>query len=158
ERREAHAPNDLVELAEGRLDLRQQVDRAGACRFLAVVERYAAAELALDDELAAGVETDLAGYEQQLADSDAGDVVRDRTCRRGENDPEFRELFLDGSGHDGLLLWMSVPGGGTLSSPIGRRRASRRKSWASRDTGSASRGCTASAATICCAAPLPPSK
>src|SRR6516225_8359482 len=51
---------DLVEIAERRLDLRQHVDHAGACRFLAVLEGYAIAELTLGDELAARIEADLA--------------------------------------------------------------------------------------------------
>ena len=57
---------DLVEIAERGLELRQQVDRAGARRLLAVLDRDAAAELALGDQLAVGVEAELAGDHHEL--------------------------------------------------------------------------------------------
>src|SRR5882757_4080547 len=68
---------DLVEIAKRRLDLGQHVDRAGACRFLAVLDRYASAELALGDQLSTAIEADLARDEQQGTDPDEGDVVGD---------------------------------------------------------------------------------
>ena len=44
--------DDLVEVAERRLELRQQVDRAGARGGLALLDGDAAAELALGDQVA----------------------------------------------------------------------------------------------------------
>ena len=100
---EANHPLDLVEIAERRLDLRQHVDRAGARRLLAVLDRYAVAELALGDELAARIEADLAGDEQQRADPHERDVIGDGRGRGGKHDPEFRKFLFDRSGHDVLL-------------------------------------------------------
>src|SRR5688572_13618971 len=54
---EAAETNDLlhvVEIAERSPDLRQQIDRAGACRLLAVLDRHAASELAFGHHIAAG--------------------------------------------------------------------------------------------------------
>ena len=64
---EPHHANDLVEIAERRLDLCQHVDGAGARRLLAVLDRHVGAELALGDQLALGIEAELSGYDQQIA-------------------------------------------------------------------------------------------
>ena len=90
---------DIVELAERRLDLGQQVDRTGARRLLAILDRYASTELALGNQFAVGIEANLARYEQQRADPNEGDVVCDRTCGRRERDSEVDKLFLSRSGH-----------------------------------------------------------
>src|SRR5262249_24481423 len=117
---------DLVEVANGGLDLRQHVDPAGARRFLAVLERYAGAELALGDELAAAVEADLTGNEQKRADAHERDVVGDRPCGGGEHDPKLAEFLVYRAGDAALLRsWMSRFWVSRLSSPIGRRRARR---------------------------------
>src|SRR3954454_14801596 len=57
----------LVEIAERRLDLRQQIDGAAARRGVALCDRDAGAELAFGDQLALGIETDLAGDVKQVA-------------------------------------------------------------------------------------------
>src|SRR6202035_3779733 len=57
----------LVEVADRGLDLRQQVDGATARGGIALFDGDAGAQLALGDQLALGVETDLTGDEQQVA-------------------------------------------------------------------------------------------
>src|SRR4051812_20857507 len=64
---EAHHAHDLVEVAERRLDLGEQVDGAAAGGRRTILERDAGAELALGDQLAVRGETNLTGDEQQIA-------------------------------------------------------------------------------------------
>src|SRR5262245_4429390 len=90
-------PYNLVEIAHRGLHMRQQVGGASACRFLAVLYGYTSTKLALSDELAAGVEADLAGYEQERADADKRDVVGDGGCRRRERDPDFCKFLFNHS-------------------------------------------------------------
>src|SRR5215831_3560970 len=71
---------DLVEVAERRLDLGKQVDGAAARRGVALFNGDAGPKLALGDQLALRVKTNLAGHEQQVAGADKADVVRDG-CR-----------------------------------------------------------------------------
>jgi hypothetical protein len=58
---ETDHPHHLVEIAERGLELREQVDRAGLCRLLAILNRYLSTELTLGDEFAVGAEAQLAG-------------------------------------------------------------------------------------------------
>ncbi len=74
---EPHHADHFVEVADLGLDLGQQVDRAGARRLLAVLERDAGAELALGFQLALGAETELARYHQDIAGAYAGDIIGD---------------------------------------------------------------------------------
>ena len=53
-----------------------------------------AAELALGDELAVGVETKLAGNDQQIAGAHEADIVGDRRGRRRQRNPEIGELLF----------------------------------------------------------------
>src|SRR5579871_5177636 len=71
---EADHPHDLVEIAECGLDLRQQIDAATARGGSALLDRDAGPELALGDQLARGVEANLAGDEQQVCTADEADI------------------------------------------------------------------------------------
>src|SRR3990167_2964279 len=118
-----HDPGHLVELAEHRLDLRQQIDGAGARRLLAVLDRNAAAELTFGDQFALRAETQLTGHHQQVAAAHAGHIIGDRAGRARQRDAESRERFFSHSGHEFLLdplsfLW-----------PIGRWYASALSHW-----------------------------
>src|SRR5258706_12008 len=97
---------DFVEFAERRLDLCQQVDPTGACRFLAVLEGYTFAELTFGDELTACIEADLTRDEQQRTDAHEWNVVSNGACRRGQRNAEVGKLFVDFSGNscDGYAL------------------------------------------------------
>src|SRR3954465_8161347 len=67
---EAAEPDDadnLVEIAEGRLDLGQQVDAAALRRRVTLFDGDAGTQLALGDQLAFRVGADLSGHEQQVA-------------------------------------------------------------------------------------------
>ena len=84
---------DLVEIAERRLDLRQEIDGAGARGLLAVLDRDAAAELARGHHLAVGAEADLAGDREQLAAQHEGHVIGDRAARGRQHDPQLASFF-----------------------------------------------------------------
>ncbi len=86
-------PGHLVEIAEHRLDLGQQVDRAGPRGFLAVFDRHAGAKLALRFEGPFGAETQLAGHDQQVAGAHAGDVIGDRLAGLGRLMPSSASVF-----------------------------------------------------------------
>ena len=68
-------------------------------RLGAVLDRDAAAELALGDQLALGVEAELAGNDQQLAGAHERHVVGDRRGRGRQFDPEVRKLLFNRAGH-----------------------------------------------------------
>src|SRR4051812_47276259 len=70
---ETHHAHHLVEIAEGRLDLRQQVDRTTLRCGIALLDADAGSELALGDQLAFGVGADLAGDEQQVSGAHEAD-------------------------------------------------------------------------------------
>ena len=72
---------------------------ASARRLLSVLDRDAAAELALGDELAVAVEAELAGDRQQIAGTDEGDVVGDRAGRLGSVMPSSCKFLFHSSGH-----------------------------------------------------------
>ena len=95
---EPHHPRHLVEIADGGLDLGEQIDRTGARRFLPVLDGDPGAQLALGDKLAV-VEADLAGHHEQIAGAHEGDVVGDRSGRRREHNTELAQFFLNVSGH-----------------------------------------------------------
>src|SRR3954451_16970951 len=69
----------LVEVAKRGLDLGQKVDGAAARRGIALLERDAGPELALGDQLAFGIDADLAGYKQQIAGAHEADIIRYRS-------------------------------------------------------------------------------
>ena len=96
---EAHHAHDLVEVAERRLDLGQQVDGTAARRRGTVLDRNAGTELALGDQLAGGVETDLAGDEQQVTGAHERHVIGDRGRGLVQLDALFRQLLLDRARH-----------------------------------------------------------
>src|SRR6478735_10891408 len=72
---EAHNAHDLVEIAERRLDLGQQVDGAAAGGRGAVFDGHAGAELALGDQLAGRIEANLARDEQQVTGAHERHVI-----------------------------------------------------------------------------------
>ena len=89
---EAAKPHDahhLVEVADRDFDLSEHVDGASARRFLAILDRYAAAELPLGDELAFAIEADLAGHHKQIAGAHERDVVGNRSGRLFQDYAEF---------------------------------------------------------------------
>ena len=94
---------DLVEIAERRLELCQQIDRAGARGGLAVLDRHVVAELAGGDQLAFVVEAELARDHQEIAGAHERHVIGDRRGRRRQCDAEIGEFLFNGSRH-GLLL------------------------------------------------------
>src|SRR5947209_3160495 len=65
----------LVEVAQRGLDLGQKVDGAAARRGIALLDGDAGAELAFGDQFAVRIETDLAGYKQQVAAAHETDVI-----------------------------------------------------------------------------------
>ena len=75
---EADHAHDPVEIAERGLDLRQQIDRAGARRLLPVLDGDAAAEPAFGGEFAVAVEAKLAGHDEHVAAAHEADVIGDR--------------------------------------------------------------------------------
>ena len=75
------------------LSLGQQIDRAGARRLLSVLDRDAAAELALGDQLAVGAEAKLAGDHQQIAGAHERHIVGDRRWPGVGSDPESASFF-----------------------------------------------------------------
>src|SRR5262249_27869049 len=119
---EPHHAVDLVEVAERRLGLGEQVHGAGARRLLSVVDRHAATELALGHELAVVAEAELTGEYEQPAATHESDVIGDGRRRRRQRDAELRKLALDCSGHDGLLPRSAADR--HKFSPIARRGAS----------------------------------
>src|ERR1700761_9382329 len=73
---ETHHARHLVEIADGSLHLRHQVDGATSCGGLALLDGDAGAELALGDQLALRIEADLTRNEQQVSGADEADIVR----------------------------------------------------------------------------------
>src|SRR5437879_11023583 len=67
---EPHHAHDLVEVAEGGLDLREQIDRATLRRRVALFDGDAGAQLALGDQLAFRIGANLPGDEQQVSSTD----------------------------------------------------------------------------------------
>src|SRR5882757_5714086 len=89
----------LVEVAEGCLDLSQQVDRAAARGDVALLDGNAGAKLALGDQLAFRVDANLAGHEQQITGAHKSDVVRHRACRLMQDHALCRKLLLNRTRH-----------------------------------------------------------
>src|SRR5580704_937228 len=94
----------LVEVADRGLDLREQVDGTTARGGIALFDRDAGAQLALGDQLALGVETDLTGDEQQVAGPDKADVIRHGACRLMQGDAFCRQFLFDCTRHVGPRL------------------------------------------------------
>src|SRR5689334_16787716 len=92
-------PGDLVEIAERRLHLRQQIHRATLGRGIALLDGDAGAELTLGDQPAVGIHADLARYEQQIARAHEGHIIRDGASRFGESDAFRRQFLLDRTRH-----------------------------------------------------------
>ena len=59
----------------------------------------AGAQLALGDQLAFGVDANLAGHEQQIAGADEADVIRHRARRLMQHDALCRKFLLDRTRH-----------------------------------------------------------
>src|SRR5258708_7253870 len=96
---ESHHAGDLVEIAESGLELRQDVDRAGARRLLAVFDGHRAPKLALGYKLALGVEAELARNHHEIAGANERHVIGDWRSRLRQFDAQVRKLLFDGSGH-----------------------------------------------------------
>src|SRR5581483_8684496 len=96
---EPHHAHHLVEIAERGLDLRQQVDRAAARRGGALLDGDARAELALGDQLARGVEANLAGHEQQISSADKADIVRNGSRGLVQRDAQRSQFLFDRARH-----------------------------------------------------------
>ena len=81
---EADAAHDLVEIADGGLELGEQVDGAQARRFLADFGRDFRTELALVGigELAVEAEAELPGNDDQVSGPNEWDIIRNRCGRR----------------------------------------------------------------------------
>src|SRR6185312_11964311 len=107
--------NDLVEVAKRGLDLRQQVDGAGARGLLSVFDADAAAKLPLGDQLAVAAEADLAGDDEHVSAAHEGDIIGDRRGRLGQRYAERGELLFNRSGHVNLraghsfnAFWLNI--------------------------------------------------
>src|SRR5712692_8272846 len=92
-------PDHLVEVAERGLDLCQQVDGATARRGVALLHGDAGAKLALGDQLAFRVETNLPRNEQQISGAYKTDVIRDRACGLMQDHALCRKFLLDRTRH-----------------------------------------------------------
>ena len=90
---EPHHPHHLVEIAERRLELRQQIDRAGARRSLALFERDRGAELAFSDQRAV-LQAKLARHEQQASGAHEAYIIGDRCRRCRQCNTEFFEFLV----------------------------------------------------------------
>ena len=89
----------LVEIAERRLDLRQQVDAATLGRVIALFDGDAGAQLALGDQLAFAIGANLAGHEQQIAGADEADIIGHGGARLRQRDALCRQLLFDRTRH-----------------------------------------------------------
>ena len=107
----------LVEIAERGLDLRQKVDAAAARRGVALLDGDAGAELALGDQFALRVETNLTRHEKQISGADETDIVRHRACGFVQDNALCRKFLLDRTRHG------SSPFEWTLSRPRADRAA-----------------------------------
>ena len=68
-------------------------------RGVALFDGDAGAELALGDQLAFGIDADLAGDEQQVAGAHEADIVRHRGARLVQHDALRRQLLFDRTRH-----------------------------------------------------------
>src|SRR5688572_24369883 len=96
---EPHDAGDFVEIAERGLQLHKQIDRARARRLLTVLDGNFAAELAFGNELAFGVETKLAGYDEKISGAYEADIVGDGRGSRMQHNPKFPQLLFHRSRH-----------------------------------------------------------
>ena len=76
----------IVEVAERSLDLRKQVDGAAPRGSGTLLDRDAAAKLALGDQLAVRAEAHLAGNKQQISAANERHVICDRIRRLVQSD------------------------------------------------------------------------
>src|SRR5215204_4324888 len=149
--------HQFVEIAERGLDLSEEIDGTGARRPLAVLDRHAGAELALGDQLSLNVETELAGYDEQVSGAHEADVVGNRRGRRRQNNAKIGELAFHHFGHAALPVRTgdSVESGGIPHRPrsILFSDPNRRQVLDDRAAGCkryATRSCGLRAALLCC--------
>src|SRR3569833_1353508 len=95
-------PHLVVEIADGGLDLNQQVDRTSPRRRLALLDADARAELAPCYQLPVGIVADLAGDGEDIAGPHERYVIGDRGEGRMKRDSETREFPFDFSCHRNL--------------------------------------------------------
>ena len=96
EHAELDDPLDPLEIAERRLDLRQQHDAAAPGGGDPAVEVHVLAEPAFDQAAVLG-EADLARDVEQPAELDRRDIGRDRGRGLGQGDADFGEALFDAS-------------------------------------------------------------
>src|SRR4029078_9500542 len=94
-----HHADHLVEVAECRLYLRQQIDRAGLRCGVALFGGDAGAELALGNQLAVGIGANLAGDEQQVSGTHEADIVRHGGAGFWQDHALCRQLLFDRARH-----------------------------------------------------------
>src|SRR5579883_1365955 len=115
-----HDADHLVEIAERRLDLRQQVDRAGPGGGLSLLDRDLRAKLAGGNQGAASV-AQLAGYEQQASAAHKTHIIGNGRRRNRQFDPQFLKLFVNGSRHAPtaplIATWRTFAHRGTRCKP-----------------------------------------
>src|SRR5690606_24657952 len=75
------------------------VDCARARRLLAVLDRDVGAKLPLGDEVAFGIEAELAGNHHEIPGAHEGHIIGDRRDRRRQHDAQIRQSFFNHSGH-----------------------------------------------------------
>ena len=94
---EADAAHDLVEIADRRTKLGEEVDGAELCRGLRDIGLDSGAERAdmFGSELSVRPEAELAGDGHEPAMADEGHVIRDRRGGRGQRNAEFLEARFD---------------------------------------------------------------
>ena len=87
---EAHAFDDVVEIADGGLQLSEKIDGAEPRGLLADLRRDFRADLALVriGELAVDAEAELAGDDDQVAGPHERHVIRHGRCRRRKGDAQ----------------------------------------------------------------------
>src|SRR5262249_22307931 len=126
-------PHDLVEIAEGGLDLGQDIDGRDAGGPLTVLHRYPGPKLPLRHQLALGIETELTRYDEQVPGAHEADIICDWRGRRRQNNAKISKFTFHHFGHESLrqsVLSRTVPGRATVrliqSWPIERPCASGR--------------------------------
>src|SRR5260370_246813 len=120
---EPHHADHLVEIAERRFDLCQQVDRTSAGGGLTLLDRDLRAELARSNQGAIS-QANLSGYEQEAPAAHEAHIIGNGRRRNRQLDPQFLKLLVEGSRHRAPTRQISRnPGGPWL---IGARLASGR--------------------------------
>jgi hypothetical protein len=95
---EAQQLHDAVEIAQGGLGLRQDIERTEPCRFLALSQINARAKLACDSYLAV-TQGQLSGDEQQIAEMKERYVVGDWRRELGQRDVQRPQPCFDFACH-----------------------------------------------------------